>query len=673
MLQRRMLFLIFTLLSFNLYAGIINPNDAVVTGFSGTLAEPQNAIDFIDLAGPSLRIITLPGNISYGLVKVPKRFTVTAKDIGQVFGVTLDDQSPANIYVAATSNYGLAIYNAETGRVQLGEASAEYVPGIFGPKELQGSASSIWRIDGKTGAVSLFANVNFNGITNTPASLGGLAFDPRSKRIFVADRATGMIHYFSMDGKIQGVYDHGTTGLATAGQAEVPFNPATIVNIDKETFDTKNPGTWGFAPIGRRVYALAVYQNRLYYSVYGPQVWSVGINADGSIANDARFELQYEPLKADSEIASIAFDDRGWMYTAERGATTGDYDFINLANGGDNRVKRFEPVEDSSSKYLWKTPGDEYAISMPPDFKNADGGVDLNCRRAVWATAERLLDTGNPEDTFAKIDGLQGTINELVRPSNIPPSHSWYINYYDHESVAESRGHMGAIVISRQCKSITPSYLPPTGGYVEQPPVVVEQPPTIIIPTCPPGTFFVDGYCIYRGCPNGFIRYHDRCIRPPRICPYGTVYVYDRCVPIGCPPNTIYRHGHCEPQHLCPRGELWYNGRCNKPRGCKPSQLWVNGKCVDRPLRVPPIYTPPSDKKPPLTIKCGPGYYFNGKTCVPKRIIHPLNPNTIYKPIQKPLNIHKPMVKPNDVNQPINKPVIRRVREQNIKPVTNIQ
>jgi hypothetical protein len=93
--------------------------DAAVTGFSGALAPIQIApgVDpgeqtFIDLDGPSLRVVDLHhmgGPPTAQLVGAPKPFTFTAAQIGQVFGVALDDNSPPNIYVAATSAYGLPI------------------------------------------------------------------------------------------------------------------------------------------------------------------------------------------------------------------------------------------------------------------------------------------------------------------------------------------------------------------------------------------------------------------------------------------------------------------------------------------------------------------------------------------------------------------------------------
>ena len=43
------------------------------------------------------------------LFTAPKPFTVTAGQVGQVFAVALDNATPPNIYVAATSAYGLPI------------------------------------------------------------------------------------------------------------------------------------------------------------------------------------------------------------------------------------------------------------------------------------------------------------------------------------------------------------------------------------------------------------------------------------------------------------------------------------------------------------------------------------------------------------------------------------
>lgn len=52
------------------------------------------------------------------------------------------------------------------------------LPAAWGP---QGGPGSIWKIDGGTGAASLFANVMLGSTTNSGPALGGLAFDPNSR------------------------------------------------------------------------------------------------------------------------------------------------------------------------------------------------------------------------------------------------------------------------------------------------------------------------------------------------------------------------------------------------------------------------------------------------------------------------------------------------------------
>lgn len=187
--------------------GLVLPGNALVTGFSGAPApgliapgvDPAD-YSFIDLTGPALRVIDLqaPGLPHAQLVPAPKPYTATAAQIGQVFGVALDDQTPPNAYAAATSVYGLPM--VETGadgkprHTKTGSPGASFMPGLWWPETAGGGPGSVWKIDGVTGAISLFAHVVLDGVPNTGPALGGLAFDPDSKSLFAADRETGMIH-----------------------------------------------------------------------------------------------------------------------------------------------------------------------------------------------------------------------------------------------------------------------------------------------------------------------------------------------------------------------------------------------------------------------------------------------------------------------------------------------
>ena len=65
--------------------------------------------------------------------------------------------------------------------------------GQFG-LDLQGDPGSIYKVDGATGVVRLFAKVMLDGVPNPGPALGNLAYDAAHKQLFVSDLYTGMIH-----------------------------------------------------------------------------------------------------------------------------------------------------------------------------------------------------------------------------------------------------------------------------------------------------------------------------------------------------------------------------------------------------------------------------------------------------------------------------------------------
>ena len=388
----------------------MNPGDAVVTGFSGTLApdaaipHPANksAIDltFINPDGPSARIINIgqPGYVWDGrLLAAPKTFDVLAKDVGQVFGVALDDQTPPNIYVAGTSMFGLNIVSrgrdGSPERRKKGGPGAGWMKGQFG-LDLQGGPGGIYKIDGRTGAVTLFANVTLDGVPNPGPGLGNLAYDSTHKQLFVSDLYTGMIHRFDLDGKELGTYDHGVTGLTAAKLATVPFDPKNRPNIASERFDSEKPDTWGFAPAARRVWGLAVHDERLFYSARNgaateaPQIWSVGIQQDGSFAADPRWELDVPEQAGPLPVSDIAFSHQGAMILAQRGRIAGAYDYSAFTQPGEPQVLRFwlKDPNDPPSPGRWKLAPDEYAVGFAGDYRNTNGGVALGYGYAADGT-----------------------------------------------------------------------------------------------------------------------------------------------------------------------------------------------------------------------------------------------------------------------------------------------
>ncbi len=403
----------------------LNLGDAVVTGFSGTLApdaakpHPANksAIDltFINPDGPSARVINIgqPGYVWDGrLLAAPKTFDVFAKDVGQVFGGALDDQTPPNIYVAATSMFGLNIVSRGRDglpeRRKKGGPGAGWMKGQFG-LDLQGGPGGIYKVDGRTGAVTLFANVTLDGVPNPGPGLGNLAYDSMHKQLFVSDLYTGMIHRFDLDGKELSHYDHGVTGLGAANLAVVAFDPKNRPNIASERFDTDQPDTWGFAPTARRVWGLAAHEGRLYYSAgdgsaNGPQIWSVGIQQDGGFAADPRWELDVPEQAGPLPVSDIAFSHQGAMILAQRGLIAGAYDYSAFTQPGKPQVLRFwlKDPNDPPSPGRWKLAPDEYAVGLAGDYRNTNGGVTLGygyaadgtlstavCEAALWTTGAK--------------------------------------------------------------------------------------------------------------------------------------------------------------------------------------------------------------------------------------------------------------------------------------------
>ncbi len=125
---------------------------------------------------------------------------------------------------------------------------------------------------------------------NSGAGLGNIAFDSLHEQLFVSDLETGLVHRFDLDGNDLGQFDHGMEGRPVKELEAVSFDPATGVDIESADFDPMDPDTWNLAASQRRVWGLAVHGERLYYAVgEGPQVWSVGIDAQtGAFAGDPR-------------------------------------------------------------------------------------------------------------------------------------------------------------------------------------------------------------------------------------------------------------------------------------------------------------------------------------------------------------------------------------------------
>ncbi len=471
---------------------IVALGNAVATGFSGTVApDPKRHrrhgksvadMTFIDPDGASARVIDVsrPNAVWDGrLFDAPKTFDIHARDVGQVFGVALDDRSPPNIYLAATSVFGLNLVrrgrNGAPERIKRGAPGAVWMKGQFG-FDLQGGPGAIYKVDGSTGVVTLFANVTLDGVPNPGPGLGNLAYDAAHKQLFVSDLYTGMIHRFDLEGRDLDHYDHGVTGLTAAKLAPVAFNPRNRPNIASPRFDSERPATWGYAPAARRVWGLAVHEGRLYYSVAnGPQIWSVGIRRDGSFADDPRWELDVPAQAGPLPVSDIAFSHKGAMLLAQRAAIAASYDYSAFTRAGEPRVLRYwlKDRTDPPSPGRWKPLPEEYAVGFAGEYRNTDGGVALGygygrdgalatgaCEYALWTTGQNLrndpalrkeLEPGGP----LVVNGLQGSPASPVRNFNEPPWVSYFVAYNGKFRDPRAAGHLGSVrIYTKPCAAV---------------------------------------------------------------------------------------------------------------------------------------------------------------------------------------------------------------------------
>jgi len=661
---------------------LLAPGDAAVTGFSGAPLPVQiapgvalAAQTFIDLEGPSLRLFDLQdlrGPARAQLVQTQKTFTAKAGQIGQVFGVALDSENPPNIYVAASSAYGLPIVVAgadgKDKHVRKGEKGARFMPGLWGAAP-EGGPGSIYKIDGRTGAISLFANVTLDGRKNSGAGLGGLAFDTQSRSLYVADRETGMIHRFGPDGRDLGHYDHGVTGREAQSMNPVVVDPARKLDIESPQFDSADPATWNFGPPERLVYGLAVAARRLYYAVAaGQQIWSVGLAQDGAFQSDPRVEIVVPPAAGPTEISKITFDEQARMFLAERPASTGAFDFEKLTREGIGRVLRYTRVDGPAR---WRALPQDYAIGFPLSLRNANGGVAISylydskgrikrnaCGGFVWTTGEDLRFSADPTLSAQlrnwgaeHVQGLQGMESWRIRPDNEPPLHAYFTDYDNHFDDASARGHMGDLAIWRECGlaeklgvdfaaaegavappalSFPPAGPVPRGQGPKRPPnkqplkctqlgaCPPPPPSTCKTPPCPPPP---PSACKTPPCPP-----------PPPIClPDERRGDNGQCQPITCPaPSALIGGNCCQPGILATAGCSWCqpgsvsvgaNNSCcpssqvyagaNGVSACCPDAL-VNGQCQPGTPVTPGNPQCQPGQTPPC---CAQGYVQTGNIC----------------------------------------------------------
>jgi len=457
----------------------------VTTGFSGTvlkrpLTRPGQVEPDLDalryrFLNPNGAVATLLGADGIGFAHNGAELTrapydkILARDVGQVFGIAIDNEDFRNLYLGASSAYGLNIVGADVDednvpdRLLTGDPGATWMGAQWG-NDVTAGPGSIWRVSGETGQVSLFANVHLDGQENTGPGLGNIAFDGDHDQLFVSDLQTGLIHRFDLFGQEQGLFDHGA-GL----QTPVEFDPAGVMDITSPRFDGEDPDSWGFAAPARRVWGMAVHGGRLFYAVAeGPEIWSVGIDREtGEFLDDARWELSVSDKHPVLEVSDIAFTGDGAMVLAQRGARLGDFEHKALTRARKAEVLRYvyENPEDPETPSAWVEEPTLYPVGFAANMTNALGGVAVGpryddtgswdmrtCGGTLWTTGESLrthrdlraaLELGGE----LEIDGLQAQPVVLDLTGNMPPWRSYFSDFDGRYDSAEFTGQVGDVEV----------------------------------------------------------------------------------------------------------------------------------------------------------------------------------------------------------------------------------
>lgn len=464
-------FILISMLSASAQEGL-GAGSAVLTRFGGTVAAPMDdgrsvtVLDPDGVTGLALDPST-PGATASGrlLGDLPPLFAVTARQTGQVFGIALDDAPSPNVYLAATSAFGLHRTADNTA----------WMAGMWGEG---GGPGTVYRLSPDGGyAPTVFATIGLDGRPNSAAGLGNIAYDRWTRQLYVSDLETGMVHRLRLgDGADLGHWDHGERGrtrfldVASGQQMTLPpvaFDPASTARIaDCPSGDfTRDPGCWNVADFRRGVWGVGVHHDnstgdtRLFYAVWGSQnfgraappdagpdvrnaVWSVRIMPDGDFdAESVRREFVLPDFfrggedlaragssRPVSDIAFPAFGNADVMLLAERGGlrNRGLDAEDSFAWPQESRVLRYERGEDG----VWHEAG-RYDIGFsdrrakgPPYLRagaaggvtfamgyGPDGTLDRLAPDAfAWATGDALCgpDTSCGGASGAQVSGAQG-------------------------------------------------------------------------------------------------------------------------------------------------------------------------------------------------------------------------------------------------------------------------
>jgi hypothetical protein len=294
-------------------------------------------------------------------------------NLGDVFGATLDGKG--NIYVAATTVYG-------GGKV--GTSAPAGTTGITGTNPAK--AGQIFKIANGTGVPTAFVQ-----LANDGNGIGNLYYDCEFDSLYATNFRDGLIYRVNAAGTVQPIkWDHGFN-LPSATDAAGNLLGATAI--------VGNDGNSTYAALGRRPWAVTVYKNRLWYSVWGNDlghntgianaIFSVALDVNGDPIAPARREIVVPPYSGNvsGPVSDMRFGPMGTLLLAER----------SMQGNNSTNAHQSRALEYSFNGTAW-------VLANPAAYKvglfagggftgaNSAGGVDIDFSTGgrTWVSGDAL-------------------------------------------------------------------------------------------------------------------------------------------------------------------------------------------------------------------------------------------------------------------------------------------
>jgi len=267
----------------------------------------------------------------------------TAANIGQVFGIAIDDDK--NIYLAA---------------------SHIYAQGVSPTPAQNAIPAQVYKCSGPTwNAVPWVALPNTG--TGNLNGIGNIAFDKKNKQLFVSNLEDGKIYRYNTAGQFQDTYDPWLADISSAG----------IVGLSEQV--------WGVG-VNYEAGATKVYFGRLRGAVR--EMYSVTLNADGSFPTTPQVTEFTNIPGTQASLSDIAFSsDTNEMLISERGFP---HEAIVMSYTRTGTTWSFNKQYFVGGKVSSALPGENAAGGVDFAYKEVGGDVSAVCDDFFWATGNYM-------------------------------------------------------------------------------------------------------------------------------------------------------------------------------------------------------------------------------------------------------------------------------------------